>query len=121
MKIRTNAKINLFLKIVGPRPDGFHEIETILHSIGFGDDMEVSIDAGTGIEVEMIFDDGVRGPAPPPRENLIHRAAERLLDRPVRHLGQDPCERDCEHSLPQHELTSRHFGREDQRGPVPEV
>ena len=80
MKIRTNAKINLFLGVLERRPDGFHEIETILHNVGFGDDMEISLQAGTGVEVEMILEDGLRGPAPAPRDNLIQRAAERLLE-----------------------------------------
>lgn len=31
------AKINLFLEILGLRPDGFHELVMVLHSIGLGD------------------------------------------------------------------------------------
>lgn len=80
MKIRTNAKINLFLGVLERRPDGFHEIETILHNVGFGDEMEISVGAGTGVEVVMILEDGLLGPAPAPRDNLIHRAAERVLE-----------------------------------------
>ena len=80
MRFRTNAKINLFLRVLGDRPDGFHEIETILHSVDLGDEMEISVRSGSGIEVEMILEDGVRGPAPPPRANLIYWAAERMLE-----------------------------------------
>ena len=80
MRFRANAKINLFLRVLGDRPDGFHEIESILHSVDLGDEMEISIESGGGIEVEMILADGVRGPAPPARSNLIYWAAERMLE-----------------------------------------
>lgn len=80
MRFRANAKINLFLRVLGDRPDGFHEIESILHSVDLGDEMEISIESGSGIDVEMILEDGVRGPAPPARSNLIYWAAERMLE-----------------------------------------
>ena len=80
MRLRTNAKINLFLKVLGLRPDGFHAIESILSSVDLGDEMEFSVSPGKGIEIEMILEDGVRGPVPSPRENLIYRAAERVLE-----------------------------------------
>ena len=31
VRFRTNAKVNLFLHVIGRRPDGYHELETILH------------------------------------------------------------------------------------------
>jgi len=80
MRFRTNAKINLFLRVLGDRPDGFHEIETILHNVDLGDEMEISVESGSGIEIEMILKDGVPGPAPPQRANLIYWAAERMLE-----------------------------------------
>ena len=80
MRFRTNAKINLFLRVLGDRPDGFHEIETILHNVDLGDEMEISVESGSGIEIEMILEDGVPGPAPPQRANLIYWAAERMLE-----------------------------------------
>jgi len=32
-----NAKLNLFLKVIGKRTDGFHDIETVYHSISLAD------------------------------------------------------------------------------------
>jgi len=36
-----NAKINLGLNITGTRPDGFHDIETVLFPVGFRDVLEI--------------------------------------------------------------------------------
>jgi len=35
--IQANAKINLDLKILGKRPDGFHQIESVFQSIDLSD------------------------------------------------------------------------------------
>lgn len=37
IKIAAPAKINLFLEILGKRPDGYHEIETVMQGIGLCD------------------------------------------------------------------------------------
>ena len=36
------AKINLSLRILAQRPDGFHEIETLMAPITLADELEVS-------------------------------------------------------------------------------
>ncbi len=41
MKIKANAKINLFLDIVGKREDGYHNIETIFQEIDLSDTIEI--------------------------------------------------------------------------------
>ncbi|UCC98303.1 MAG: 4-(cytidine 5'-diphospho)-2-C-methyl-D-erythritol kinase [Phycisphaerales bacterium] len=70
------AKINLSLLIAGKRPDGFHEIETIMAKVNWYD--EILIQAGRKPGVELIC----KGPhwAPKGRENLVHQAAARLLE-----------------------------------------
>lgn len=78
MRLRTNSKINLYLRVVAGRADGYHEIETIYHSVGLSDDIEITpADQGV-IEVEMVLAEGLRGELPEPRRNLVHRAAELL-------------------------------------------
>jgi len=69
------AKINLSLLIAGKRPDGFHEIETIMAKVNWYD--EVLIEPGRKRGIELIC----RGPcwAPPGRDNLVWRAAEMFL------------------------------------------
>ena len=34
LRVRAPAKVNLALKVLGKRPDGFHEVDTLL--MGFG-------------------------------------------------------------------------------------
>ena len=80
MRVRTNAKINLFLKILGKRADGYHEIETILHSVGLADDIEIVADDSGGVDVEMSYAPGLTGPVPELRQNFVHMAALALLE-----------------------------------------
>jgi len=74
--VRAPAKINLSLLIAGKRPDGFHEIETIMAKINWYD--EILIEPNTKHGIELIC----KGPcwAPAGKDNLIHQAAELLLD-----------------------------------------
>ncbi|MFA5098451.1 MAG: 4-(cytidine 5'-diphospho)-2-C-methyl-D-erythritol kinase [Candidatus Margulisiibacteriota bacterium] len=41
ISLKAFAKINLTLKILGPRPDGFHEIESIMQSVSLYDEIEI--------------------------------------------------------------------------------
>ena len=70
------AKINLSLLIAGKRPDGFHEIDTVMAKINWYD--EILIERGQKDGIELIC----KGPqwAPRGRDNLIWRAAEMLLE-----------------------------------------
>lgn len=42
MKIKANAKINLSLKITGKRDDGYHLIDTVMHSVSLFDELEIN-------------------------------------------------------------------------------
>jgi 4-diphosphocytidyl-2-C-methyl-D-erythritol kinase len=81
MRIRTHAKVNLFLRVLGRRPDGYHEVETILHGISLADDIELQTTPGEGVEVDMRLGAGLRGALPELRDNLVWRAAQRVLER----------------------------------------
>lgn len=41
MRIKANAKINLGLKVCGKREDGYHLIDTVMHSVGLYDTLEI--------------------------------------------------------------------------------
>jgi 4-diphosphocytidyl-2-C-methyl-D-erythritol kinase len=45
------AKINLFLSILGPREDGFHELLSLGCPLGFGDQISLEIHAGPGTDL----------------------------------------------------------------------
>ena len=41
VRVKAWAKVNLALNIVGRRPDGYHDLETVMHRIDLADDVEV--------------------------------------------------------------------------------
>ena len=81
LRLRTHGKVNLFLRVLGRRLDGFHEVETILQVIDLYDELVVSPRAEAGIEVEMKFAPGLTGELPSANDNLISRSAQRLITR----------------------------------------
>lgn len=74
LRLRAYGKVNLFLRVLGRRPDGFHEVETILHGIGLYDEMKVS-PLSEGVRVDMRMMDGIPGAVPDPEDNLVVAAA----------------------------------------------
>jgi len=74
--VRAPAKINLSLLIAGKRPDGFHELETIMAKINFYDKILIRPSPNPGLELTC------KGPewVPPGQGNLVHRAAQLLLN-----------------------------------------
>ncbi|RKU24048.1 4-(cytidine 5'-diphospho)-2-C-methyl-D-erythritol kinase [Candidatus Poribacteria bacterium] len=75
LRVRAHAKINLYLNVVGKREDGYHNLETIFHSIGLYDDVIIRKQNRKDITVHC------EHPAvPSDAGNLAHRAAQRLSD-----------------------------------------
>jgi 4-diphosphocytidyl-2-C-methyl-D-erythritol kinase len=74
--VRAPAKINLSLLVAGKRPDGFHEIETLMAKVNFYD--EILIQKGQKTSIELVC----KGPqwAPDGEENLVYKACEMLID-----------------------------------------
>lgn len=69
------AKINLGLKIVGRRSDGFHELRTVFQTVALADDLTCELVRGRGVRLEA------RGlPVPSGRDNLAYRAAEMVAE-----------------------------------------
>jgi 4-diphosphocytidyl-2-C-methyl-D-erythritol kinase len=78
--LRTHAKLNLFLRVVGRRGDGYHEIESIFHGIDLADDIEINETAEHSVAVEMHYAAHTMGEGPPLEENLIYKAAQSLIE-----------------------------------------
>ncbi len=62
------AKINLRLRVLGRRPNGFHDLEMVNATLDLAD--TVRIEPADRLETQTDLPDGPRGPA-----NLAHRAA----------------------------------------------
>ena len=70
--VRAHAKINLDLRVGGRRRDGFHDLRTILQSIGLHDTLTLrAVDGACRIRCSTT---GV----PSGKDNLVHRAAQGL-------------------------------------------
>lgn len=74
--VQAPAKLNLGLHIVGKRPDGYHEIETVFQKISLCDTLRITIQGNTGISLSCTAPGIPSGP-----ENLAYRAADLLLQR----------------------------------------
>ena len=75
------AKLNLTLDVLDKRPDGYHDIKTIMQTVSIRDDIE--IDIGTGKEWKLSCN--VEG-VPEDSRNLAWKAAEIYCQA----LGKDP-------------------------------
>lgn len=75
--INAFAKINLGLRVLGRRDDGYHEIETLFQSIDLHDTLTLALQERPGIELKVTSPWPIAGG----RENLAHRAAELILSR----------------------------------------
>jgi 4-diphosphocytidyl-2-C-methyl-D-erythritol kinase len=87
VRMRTNAKVNLFLQVLGDRGDGYHEIQTILHGVALADDMTITPTTSRRVDVDLRFSEGMVGRAPAADENLVLIAANRLIELGARNEG----------------------------------
>src|SRR2546425_11633206 len=72
MRVRAFAKINLSLRVLGTRADGYHELRTIFQSIALHDTLTIRGERGP---FHLACDDPN---CPDDHANLIWRAAERV-------------------------------------------
>lgn len=70
------AKINLSLLIAGKRPDGYHEIETLMSKVSLYD--ELLFEKTDSDRIELLCRGDYWAPQGP--ENLVYRACRNLLD-----------------------------------------
>ncbi|MGL4555081.1 MAG: 4-(cytidine 5'-diphospho)-2-C-methyl-D-erythritol kinase, partial [Gemmataceae bacterium] len=76
VQVWTPAKVNLFLDVLGRRPDGYHELATLMFTVGLFDTLEFTEKPKGG--VTLTCDDPTLSTGP---DNLVVRAAELLRSR----------------------------------------
>ena len=78
IKLYANAKINLFLDIESKRDDGYHNIVSLMQSVGLHDVITVSFEESE----EKIIEVSVNDPKIPTNEkNIAYKAADKLIDK----------------------------------------
>src|ERR1051325_3554273 len=75
MQVLAPAKINLSLRVLSRRGDGFHEIETLIAPISLYDEIEIEKQSGS---IDFSCDDP---PLSPGDDNLVVRAAKAFFDK----------------------------------------
>lgn len=75
--VRACAKVNLCLRVLGRRPDGYHNVETVLHTIDLWDEVRLtSLPGSSTITVTVDSPD-----VPADGSNTCWRAAKLLAER----------------------------------------
>jgi 4-diphosphocytidyl-2-C-methyl-D-erythritol kinase len=72
-RVRALAKINLDLRVLGKRPDGFHELRTVFQTISLGDTLEIAYTPGRKTAITLADDLRIA-------DNLVVRAARLVME-----------------------------------------
>lgn len=75
MQLCARSKINLSLRVLGKRADGFHEIDSIMQSISLADNIKLT---PTSKEIKIICSNPL---IPTDNKNTAYRAAELFFDK----------------------------------------
>lgn len=75
------AKLNLTLDVLGKRPDGYHDLQSVMQTISIRDNIEIDLDTGKPWAIRCTNDQ-----IPCDERNLAWKAARVFFDR----IGKDP-------------------------------
>ncbi len=78
MKILAPAKVNLYLRVVGKRRDGYHLIDSLMVPVSLYDEIEITTSRTTKSVLTVTCDDPI---VPVGKKNLAYKAAALVLDR----------------------------------------
>ena len=73
VRVRALGKINLNLRVLGKRPDGYHELRTIFQTISLADSLDIAFTPGRKTAIELDDDFAIA-------DNLVVRAARMAMD-----------------------------------------
>jgi 4-diphosphocytidyl-2-C-methyl-D-erythritol kinase len=84
--VEARAKVNLFLRVLGLRPDGYHDLETLILPISLADRLQVHAAADASFQtlslsLDVSGDGEVLRGVPRDESNLVVKAAVALAER----------------------------------------
>src|SRR2546421_3475768 len=82
IEVAAPGKVNLILRVLDRRPDGYHNLWSIMHAFELADTVVVELNGRSGIRLTCEGAD-----LPTDSTNLAYRAAERVLARIGRRKG----------------------------------
>lgn len=71
IKVKCPAKINLTLEVLGKRPDGFHNIQSVMQTIDLFDYLTISVEESDKFEIKL---SGTSEDIPYDERNLVYKA-----------------------------------------------
>lgn len=74
VRVRALAKINLDLRVLGRRPDGYHELRTVFQTVSLADTLELAYRPARAVRIRVESEPAIEN-------NLVERAAELLARR----------------------------------------
>ncbi len=79
--LKAHAKINLTLDVTGVRPNGYHDVEMVMQSIGLFDELTAKRTSGNELSLNCRFSDNLGGlTLPTGPKNLVWKAALKFFD-----------------------------------------
>lgn len=111
VRVRVPSKVNLFLAIRGRRPDGYHDLVSVLQTLSIYDTVQARLDSVNAAHpaarrvMELAFTSDGRGEVPADDRNLAVRAARCLMAA----IGVGTRERDGHPDVP---LTRLHLSKD---------
>lgn len=79
VKEKAYAKINLYLDVTGKRPDGFHEIETVMHSVSLCDELTLTLLSEGHRAVRLSIDGAAHLPSD--GKNIVYTAVMEFMEQ----------------------------------------
>ncbi len=78
IKVKTPAKINLTLEVLNKRPDGFHNIQSIMQAISLYDYLTFELNEADKLKIEL---NGNTDEIPYNQSNLVYKAAKKFFEK----------------------------------------
>jgi 4-diphosphocytidyl-2-C-methyl-D-erythritol kinase len=76
--VRTPAKINLILRVLERRPDGFHAVWSLMQAVGLHDELLLAVQPGGPPRIDLRCDHALLAADD---SNLVYRAARLVVER----------------------------------------